>query len=237
MPGDQLLGIQNKHLFDRNSVTARKFSELHPTSRLSMLDEIAPKPRQEKECSTGPGYLENGLHRMTTAALSYLDISVCSQDDRSPTRVTESAIFEALPLRRKTTSLCSYNQLPWLRRPALEQALFARGLRNRNQEKNAIESAFWSYNMHDLRKYVMRGTYLLVDGFRTNIIDYIKYSEQYYKQMYEKNNMFTEDEPHIRASLQPFQGVFIMSAIAVLVACFGLCAELAWYSKRTAVQE
>lgn len=238
LSADHILGISSKRNLAKESVVLSKYTEFHPLYKDTALSKLTPKPRQSEKCSDGlVGYFGNGLHHFTADILAYLDISICSPDDRSTIKTTDSAIFELLPLRNKITTLCSYNQLPWLRRAALEQALFSRSLNSHRSDQNAIESAFWSRNRHSLEQFT---TQYSVDEFaaiRDNLIDYINHSKRYYKNEFRRNNMFVELEPNISTPLSPFLQVIIVSAVGMFLACFIFCAELAWKFTTTTEHE
>lgn len=231
MPAEDLLGISNKEGLTRNSVVQDKYALLHPMYRV-ITTVLDPQPRQTETCSADlVGYLENGLHRLTSDVMVYLDIVMCSLDDRSPTKFTESAIFELLPLQRKITSLCSYNELPWLKRAALEQALFSRSLSSHRTHQNSVEGAFWTRNDEALTAFTTKFSIANFRFLRNNLFDYVRVSKQFYKDKFKENNMFTEIEPDISTSIEPFYQVIVLSALGMLMACFGLCAELGWKSK------
>lgn len=139
-------------------------------------------------------------------------------------------ILEALPIRKATQSLCSFNQLPWLRRPVLEQALFARSLRSPKRQQNPIENVFWLRNQPEFDKYHF-GNNFQRRRFQHHLLDYIGYAREFYRNEYKQNNMFTDDEPSVVALLQPFKGIIIAMALITIFACFVVCAELAYYSK------
>lgn len=238
LPANVLLGIVEGDL-SIQSVITKRYTELHPVYRSTTSDVLSPNPQQAKRYSPDlEGYIGNGLHPLTTAALYYLDISVCSQDDRVPVKFTDSAIFEQLPLRNRITSLCTRNQLPWLRRAVLEQALFAKSFRRYRIDRMKLNAVlFWSGNRNLLKKITNGHSTLAVEMLCRNLILYINHSEQFYRNEFIGNNMFAETEPNITATLRPFYQVIVVSGLSLLLACYAFCGELAWKWKRITVND